>query len=151
MRAPEAGRQPVFALEWEPAAQQPEEDAAERVEVGRRPGRVTRRLFRRPVLRCPGEDSGDGRAAGGTRESRKAEVGHDESAAAPLDEDVRRCEISMDDAARVRVSESRRDRSAQPPGLVPAPRAGREKRLEGLALDELHHEDGSCPRSSSTS
>ena len=48
----------------------------------------------------------------------------------------------MDDATRVRMSECGGDGRAEPARLVPAKGPFREAGVEGLALDELHHEHG---------
>ena len=116
----------------------PEEDAAERVEVRRGPGRLPGGLLRRPVLGRPGEHAGDGRAARRAREPREAEVGDDDAAAAALDEDVRGRQVAMDDAARVRVRERRRDGGAErrASSQVCGPPARRVS--SAIALDELH-------------
>ena len=53
--ATQAGREPVLAFEGHPPREHPEEDAAERVEVGRGARRAARRLLGRPVFGRPGK------------------------------------------------------------------------------------------------
>ena len=103
-------------------AEQPEEDAAERVEVGRRAGRAAGGLLGRPVLGRPGEHAGDRGAPRRAGEPCEPEVGDDDAARPPLDEHVRRGEVAVDDTARVRVGERGGDRRAVPPRLVPVER-----------------------------
>jgi hypothetical protein len=55
--APVAEREPVLALERQPAREHVVEQAAERVDVGRRRDRVAARLLGRPVLRAADEDA----------------------------------------------------------------------------------------------
>ena len=142
VRAAKPGGESVLALERHPAGQQPEQDAAERVQVGSRSRRRPGCLFGRPVLGGPGKDPGDRSGAGGAREPGEAEVRHDDAARAVLHEDVRGCQVTMDDAAGVRVGERGRDRRAVPARLVPAERAAANHRVEADAVDELHDEHG---------
>ena len=125
VRAAEAGREPVLALEGHAAGEEPEEDAPERVEIGRRASLAAGGLLGGPVLGRPRKDPRDGRAARRTRQTRKAEVGDEDAARAALDEDVRRGQVAVDDAARVRVRERRGHGRAVPPRLVPVERPTR--------------------------
>jgi hypothetical protein len=92
---------------------------------------VLRRAEGEPGLRHP-------RAGGLGHGERDAEVG--DYRLAGVDEDVLRLEVAVDDTARVRVAEGRRDATRDPHGLV-----HRELLLaldaipEGLALHERHH------------
>ena len=132
----------VFALERHPPGEQPEEDAPERVEVGRRARRVAGSLLRRPVLRCSGQHARDRRARRAAHEAREPEVRHDDTAGPALDEDVRRREIAVHDTTCVGVREPGRDRRAVASCLLPSERATARERVKAVAVDELEHEHG---------
>ena len=140
VRPPEPGREAVLALEGHAAREQPEHDAAERVEIGRRAGHRAGGLLGRPVLGRSGEHAGDRRASGRPREPRETEIRDDDASGPALDEHVGRCQVAVDDSAPVRVRERRRDRAAVRPGLVPVERPPRDQRLEWDAFDELQDE-----------
>ncbi len=121
--ASQAGREPVLALEGHPSRQQPEEDAAERVEVGGGAGRAARRLLGRPVLGCACQDAGDRRTARRACEPREPEVGDDDPARAVLDQHVGGGQVAVDDSPPVGVGQGGRDGPAVAPGVVPVERA----------------------------
>ena len=142
MRPAEPGREAILALEGHAAREQPEHDAAERVEIGRRAGHHACGLLGRPVLGCPGEHAGYRRGPGRPRQSGETEIRDDDASGPALDEHVGRCQVAVDDTAAVRVRERRCDRPTVRPGLVPAERAPRDQRVERDAFDELQDEHG---------
>ncbi len=136
----QAGREPVLALERHSAREEPEEDAAEGVQVGRGACLVACGLLGRPVLRRPGEHAGDRRATRGAREPCEPEVGDHHAPRPSLDEDVRRGEVAVDNTARVRVGERGGHRRAVPPRFVPAERSAADDAVQRRAFHELHDE-----------
>ena len=104
------------------------------------PGPRSGRLLRRPVLGRAREDAGDGRGRRAAREAREAEVRDDDASGPSLDEDVRRRQIAMDDAACVGVRERSSDRCEQAACLVPVERPPGDDRVQPVPLDELEHE-----------
>ena len=79
--------------------------------------------------------------AAGARDAGEAEVGRDDAAAVALDEDVRRRQVAVDDALRVRVVERLADGRRVRGGLAPRQRQPMEGRAgEAPPVDELHDE-----------
>ena len=122
VRAAQADREPVVALERRPAGEQREQDAAERVQVGGGLAVGAACLLGRPVLGGAEQHPACGHARGGAGEARQPEVGDDDASSRRLDQHVRGRQVAMDDAAFVRVGE-RRTRSAAPAPVPPPTRA----------------------------
>jgi hypothetical protein len=91
----------VVRDERQRARQHPEQDDAERVDVTRRPGRLSRRLFRRDVGGGAEHRPGLGQGAGAGRAC-EPEVG-DLRPSLLVEEDVGGLEIPVNEAARVEV------------------------------------------------
>jgi len=91
-----------------------------------------------------GRDAGDVGAAGaggaGHRELGDAEVEH-LRLAAPGDEDVRRLDVAVDDAAGVRGVETVGDLDAEIEHAVERQRSARDLLLQRVAVEQLHHDE----------
>ena len=115
-------------------------DASKRIKVAARVDHVAAGLLGTHVHRRTDGYPNRGqlfitRRANGLRD---AKVGHD--GVAVIDEDVFRLDVTMHDAARMRVTQRIRDLVGQPEGIVDRQRsAAREQIAQALALHEGHH------------
>ena len=104
--------QRVISDERQGAGEHPEEDHAERIDVARRHGRLSRGLFRRNVGGGTEQRSCLGQRARAESAAGEAEV-PELWPVLFVEEDVRRLEVAVDDASRVKVckpgSKSARD------------------------------------------
>ena len=139
--AAQPDREPVVALERGPAGEQREQDAAERVQVGGGLAVGAARLLGRPVLGCPEQHPLRGHARGGAREPRQPEIRDDDASSRRLDQHVRGRQVTMDDAALVRVGERSSDRPRHRPCLLPRERPAPGELRQAGSLHELHDEE----------
>ena len=121
------------------AGEQLVQHAGEAVLIAATVGALVERLLGAHVLRRADDESraGDARRLRGARGERDAEVG--DHRLALVDEDVLRLDVAMDDVARVRVVERRRDLPRDGDGVVDREIAlAVEPVAERLALEEGH-------------
>jgi hypothetical protein len=136
----------LFLHEGRAAAEHLVRDAAQRVDVGARIEGVGERLLRREVRGRAHHHAhlGEARALLGVGDARDAEVenlGHFAAVAAPADHDVRRLQVAVHDAARVRFLEALGHLEDQVDRAHRTQRSGaREHVVQRGALDELHRQ-----------
>ena len=121
------------------AGEQLEQHAGEAVLIAAPVGALVERLLGAHVLRRADDEprARDARRPRGARGERDAEVG--DHRLALVDEDVLRLDVAMDDVARVRVVERRRDLSRDGDGVVDREVAlAVEPVAQRLALEEGH-------------
>ena len=142
MCATQAHRKAILSFERQAAAQQQEENAAERVEVGGGAVFPSERELRRPVLGCSQQYTGRGQRAGAACDAREPEVGGDDTSAPSLDQDVRRRQVTVHNSSSVCVGERLRDRSHVGGGLAGREREPATRRLREVGtVDVLHDQE----------
>ena len=98
-------------------------------------------LFGRHVGRRADRDAREGQPGVARGRARDTKVGDESATCRPIDENVVRLDVAMDDAARVRVVQRIRDLTEDAAyGIHGEPRLACESCREALALDERHDE-----------
>ena len=140
MCATQADGKAILSFERQAAAQQQEENAAERVEVGGGAVFPSERELRRPVLGCSQQNTGRGQRAGAACDARESEVGGDDTSAPSLDQDVRRRQVTVHNSSSVCVGERLCDRSHVGDGLAGREREPATRRLREVGAGDVLHD-----------
>ena len=140
---PHEHRQEILGLERRPPREHDEQQHRERVDVGRRIDiGEPARLLRRHVVRRADHDAGRGERElpAGARDAEVDDLGLREVAVD--EEDVRRLDVAVHDADRVREAEALGDAADERDGLRRGELAALQAGGEILALEPLHREVG---------
>jgi hypothetical protein len=138
--ATQADCKAILSFERQAAAQQQEENAAERVEVGGGAVFPSERKLRRPVLGCSQQNTGPGQRTGTACDACESEVGGDDTSAPSLDQDVRRRQVTVHNPLSVCVRKCPCDRPHVRGGLARREREPAARCLREIGAGDVLHD-----------